>query len=149
MIDEHPLKLIVAVNQLSYIGRDDKLLWYSPDDLSHFKKMTLGCKLLVGRKTFESLPPLKNRELIVVGNGYYSLDEALKQKPDWVIGGESIYNQVIHLVDEFHISVILDWKKGDKSFRIPDDLLKKWTKLVSKKKPVPVVKLYYFETGKK
>jgi len=73
----------------------------------------MGCKLLVGRKTYETLPPLKGRELIVVGQGHNTLEEALAQKPDWVIGGAKIYESTLHLCDELHISRINDDTVGD------------------------------------
>ena len=107
------MKAIIAVNKLGYIGKEEKLPWKCKGDLNHFKKMTMNCKLLVGRKTYENLPPLKGRELIVVGNGYNTLEEALEQKPDWIIGGKKIYESTIHLCDELHISEINDETIGD------------------------------------
>lgn len=109
-------KLIIAVNLLGYIGLNNGLPWRCLEDLKHFKKLTLNSKCLVGRKTYESLPPLKNRELIVVGTGYYTLEEALALKPDWIIGGKSIYEQTAHLCDEIHISEIQDTTQGDTLF---------------------------------
>jgi dihydrofolate reductase len=110
------MKLIVAINNLGYIGKEDKMLWQCKDDLKHFKHMTLGKKLLVGRKTFENLPPLKDREMLVVGTGYLTLEEALDKDPDWVIGGASIYRQTHHLCEEFHISKINNNDVGDIKF---------------------------------
>ena len=107
------MKAIIAVNKLGYIGKEEKLPWKCKKDLNHFKKMTMNCKLLVGRKTFETLPPLKGREIIVVGKGYYTLEEALQKNPDWIIGGKKIYESTIHLCDELHISEINDETIGD------------------------------------
>jgi dihydrofolate reductase len=107
------MKAIIAVNKLGYIGKEESLPWKCKEDLNHFKKMTMNCKLLVGRKTFEALPPLKGRNLIVVGKGYNTLEEALEQKPDWIIGGKKIYESTIHLCDELHISEINDETIGD------------------------------------
>lgn len=115
------MKLIIAINALSFIGLNGKMLWHSPDDLKHFKKLTEGCKLLVGRTTFEGLPPLKNRELIVVGKGFNTLEEGLAKQPDWVIGGAKLYESTIHLCDEIYLSHINDSSRGDTSFYIPMD----------------------------
>lgn len=107
------LKAIIAINKLDYIGLDNKLPWKSSDDLKHFKKMTMGCKLLVGRTTFESMPELSGREVIVVGKGYHTLEEALAKNPDWVIGGKRLYESTIELCDELHVSEIQDKTIGD------------------------------------
>jgi dihydrofolate reductase len=100
------MKLIAAVNKLGYIGLNNTIPWKCTEDLRHFKKMTLNQKLLVGRKTYESLPPFKNRELLIVGKDYLTLEQALELKPDWVIGGATIYKQLALLCDEWHISTI-------------------------------------------
>ena len=107
------MKLIIAKNKKDYIGLNGGLPWKSSEDLKHFKKMTMGCKLLVGRTTYESMPKLPGRELIVVGKGYYTLEEALKLKPDWVIGGKMLYESTIELCNEMHVSEIDDKTIGD------------------------------------
>ena len=112
------MKTIIAVNKAEYIGKDDKLPWNCKEDLKHFKNLTMGCKLLVGRTTYESMPQLKGREMIVVRKGYNTLEEALEKNPDWVIGGKRIYESTIHLCDELHISEINDKTIGDT--KIPD-----------------------------
>lgn len=113
------MKLLVAVNNNFHIGKNGEMLWRSSTDLKHFKRLTLGCKCLVGRVTKDGLPPLKDRELIVVGAGHYSLNEALALNPDWIIGGAKIYKQTAHLCDEIHISHIDDDNIGDTTFEIP------------------------------
>lgn len=114
------MKAILAVNNLGVIGKDNTLPWRSIDDLKHFKQLTLHKNCLVGRKTFESLPPLKNRNLIVVGTGYFhSIEAAINSvngKIDWVIGGKTIYEQTLHLCDELHISHINNDNEGDTFF---------------------------------
>lgn len=112
------MKLIVSVNNLGYIGKDNKMMWHSPKDLAHFKEMTMGQKLLVGSTTYENMPELVGRDVLVVGRGYLSLNEALEQNPDWIIGGASIYQQTQHLCDEFHISHIDNDDIGDT--KMPD-----------------------------
>jgi dihydrofolate reductase len=110
------MKAIVAKNLKGFIGKNGKLPWKSRADLEHFKTLTMGAKLLVGRKTFENLPALPGREIIVVGIGYNTLEEALSQKPDWVIGGKQLYESTAHLIDGLHISLINDETIGDVEF---------------------------------
>lgn len=113
MDKEKKLCAIIAVNKKNYIGLDDSLPWRSSEDLKHFKKMTMGGKLMVGRTTYEAMPKLPGRELIVVGTGYNTLEEALAQEPDWVIGGKRLYETTLHLCKELHISEINDDTIGD------------------------------------
>ena len=80
---------IVAVNNLGFIGVGDKMLWNCPDDLRHFKKMTLNKKVLVGYNTFSELPNLPNREVILDLRDSYNFDV------DFVIGGKKTYEMVI------------------------------------------------------
>lgn len=110
------MKLIIAVNKISVIGLNGGMAWRSSEDLKHFKRLTVGQKLLVGRTTFEGLPPLKDRELIVVGTGYHTLEEGLAKNPDWVIGGRMLYESVSHLCTEYHVSIINDFTEGDVHF---------------------------------
>lgn len=119
-IGSKPLKIIMAINNLGYIGKNGEMLWRSSEDFKHFKNLTLNTKCIVGRKTYDLLPPLKNRELVVVGRDYTSLEDALNSDADWVIGGAEIYNQLIHFCDEVHLSIINDNSIGDTSFEIPE-----------------------------
>jgi len=107
------MKIILAVNNLGYIGLNGKLPWESPEDLSHFKKLTLGKTLIVGRSTFEKMPKLKGRSVVVVGKGYNTLEEALSKNPDWCIGGSGLVQSVCHLCSELHLSFINDDTIGD------------------------------------
>lgn len=117
------MDMIVAINKLGYIGRNNELMWRCSEDLKFFKEITMGKKCLVGRKTYESLPPLKGRELIIVGRDYHTLESALELKPDIVIGGGSIYKQTIDMIDTLYLSVINNTEVGDTVFpRIPFDI---------------------------
>jgi len=107
------MKLIIATNKTGYIGKNGGMLWHCKEDLKHFKELTYDTTCLVGRVTYEGLPKLKNRELLVVGKGYMTLEEALSKKPDWIIGGKQIYEQTFHLCDELHISIINNSLIGD------------------------------------
>ena len=104
------MKAIIAVNNLGFIGLDDKLLWKSSDDLKHFKNLTLNQILLVGYRTFNGLPPLKDRTLIVDERDKIITDV------DWCIGGKKTYEKYCHLFTELHISHINDNQIGDIMF---------------------------------
>lgn len=132
------MKLIVAVNNWGYIGRDGELMWKCKEDMQHFKRMTTNplfngkSNMIVGRKTAESLEGInfgKGRVLKVVGN-HSSLGNVVKdclwaeaelRSDTWVIGGSQIYKHLVHLCEEIHISHINNNDKGDTSFEIPAD----------------------------
>ncbi len=103
------LGLIWAQAANGVIGRDGKLPWHLPEDLAHFKQVTLGAPVIMGRRTWDSLPPrfrpLPGRRNIVVtrqpqwqaggAERAGSLDEALAlcagADTTWVIGGAQLY----------------------------------------------------------
>jgi len=105
------LHLIYARARNGTIGKDGQMPWHLPEDLAHFKRVTLGQPVIMGRKTWDSLPerfrPLPGRVNIVVtrqsdwhsaGAGRAaSMDEAMRLcggAPDaWIIGGAEIYRQ--------------------------------------------------------
>lgn len=128
------MKLIIAVNNLNYIGKDGKMLWKCKEDLQHFKQKTMGSTLIVGKTTHEQClggKYLNGRDTFVVGTGYYSLCNAvfeamkcticMNNPTIWVIGGSQIYNQLVHLCDEIHISHINNNAVGDTQFLIPSN----------------------------
>jgi dihydrofolate reductase/thymidylate synthase len=109
------MKLILAVTKTGGIAKDGKIPWNIPDELSHFKKMTSGHVVIMGRKTFESIKkPLSDRINIVVGKNHTPLNEAVakgfelenKGKTVWVIGGSEIAEAFSRWIDEAFISVI-------------------------------------------
>lgn len=115
------MKAIIAINKVGCIGLDGSLPWRSSEDLKHFKKLTLGSSCIVGRKTYEKLPKLKNRALFVASSEN-PISEILKFNPEWVIGGKQIYEHLLPLCDEIHVSVINDYTEGDTYFEIPEKL---------------------------
>jgi len=81
------MTLIIAHDKNFGIGKDGKLPWRISEDLRHFKEITMGQKCLVGRKTFETLPPLPGRTLIVA-----SFNSKISDTTDlFIIGGKQIY----------------------------------------------------------
>ncbi len=114
--------IVVAMGKNREIGVDNQLLWHLPKDLKHFKEITSGHPIIMGRKTYESIgKPLPNRTNIVVSRKkdwfeegiliVGSLKEALKfaKKIDenvFVIGGGNIYEQTIDLVDKLEVTLV-------------------------------------------
>lgn len=106
------MKAILAVNRLGYIGLDGDLPWgrSCTSDLLHFKRMTVGGTLLCGPNTYQKLPPLKDRRIIVWDRNEWK-DEYLEA--DWCIGGKRTYERFSPLFTELHISIINDYTIGD------------------------------------
>jgi len=110
--------IVVAVDQQMGIGANNDMMWSRdlPADLAHFKKVTTGGSVIMGRKTFESIGrPLPNRENIVVSSKPIgvpgvltaaSLQSAyeLARYPVFVIGGGQIYGQAIDDVDRLYVT---------------------------------------------
>ena len=101
------------------IGKNGKLPWHFSEDLQNFKKLTLDSTILMGRKTWESLPirPLSKRRNIVLSSKkvsdiecYTSAEECIEILVDdgteklFVIGGSTVYRNFIHRADELHIT---------------------------------------------
>jgi len=108
------VKAIVAVNNLGFIGLDDKLIWHNKEDLRHFKKMTYGSILLVGYRTAMSLPTLPNRELIIFDRREYSPTHYYDA--EWCIGGKKTYEKFCDVFTELHISHIDNDDIGNVTF---------------------------------
>lgn len=104
------MKAIIAVNNLGFIGLNDTLPWRCKEDLQHFKKMTMGCSLLVGYRTMNSLPPLNDRVLYMDNRDSWRIDT------DWCIGGKKTYEKYAQNFTELHISHIDDNTIGTVTF---------------------------------
>ena len=125
------LHLIYARAANGVIGANNTLPWHLPEDLAHFKRHTLGCPVIMGRKTWDSLPtrfrPLPGRLNLVVtrqpdwhapgAQAATSLQDALAQcgaAPDaWVIGGAQIYAQALPLAHSVVVTEIALQVDGD------------------------------------
>lgn len=118
------ISIIVAIARNGAIGYNGDLVYHLPADMKRFKALTTGHTVLMGRKTFESLPngALPNRRNIVLTRQegasftgvevYPSIEEALfhcaPQEKVYVIGGAQIYRQALPLADELEITLIHD-----------------------------------------
>ena len=132
------LTLVVAVAENGIIGRDGGLPWRLPDDLKHFRRLTLGNTVLMGRKTFESLgKPLEGRANWVLTRDaafapagaqvFRDLDAALAQPPQGellVIGGAELYRQTLPLASRLELTQVHAQVEGDTHF--PDFDAKQW-----------------------
>ncbi|MCW5654027.1 dihydrofolate reductase [Hydrogenophaga sp.] len=125
------LHLIYARAANGVIGRDNQLPWHLPEDLAHFKRTTLGSPVIMGRKTWDSLPPrfrpLPGRLNIVVTRDPQwqaqgalragSLEQALAHCPAgadaWVIGGAQIYAAAVPLASSAVVTEIAQDFEGD------------------------------------
>lgn len=105
------MTIIAAVGERGEIGRGGDLCWHIREDLKHFKALTTGHAVIMGRKTWESLKvkPLPGRRNIVVSTTGLPLEEALKEGGEdaFIIGGESIYRQTLPIADTLEITRIL------------------------------------------
>lgn len=125
------INIIAAVARNRAIGKDNKLVYWLPNDLKRFKQLTTGHTIVMGRKTFESLPKgaLPNRRNVVVSSTvkelpgcdcYSSIDEALAHcsvdEDVYVIGGESVYRQVLPMADRLCLTEIDDTPQGADAF---------------------------------
>lgn len=114
------LVIIAAVGKNNELGKDNELIWHLPSDLKFFREKTIGKNIVMGRKTFESLPKmLPNRRHIVITRGnidnpevevYHSIDDFLKNynftEETYVIGGASIYSSLIDYADLMYLTEI-------------------------------------------
>lgn len=128
------LILIAAVARNGVIGHDNQLLWHLPEDLAHFKRTTLGAPVIMGRKTWDSLParfrPLPGRRNVVLTRqpGWqapgaevaHSLDSALAGLQDvpkvFVIGGAELYAAALPQADALVLTEIDRDFDGDACF---------------------------------
>lgn len=140
-----PLALIAAVGANRAIGLNNRLLWSLPEDMAHFKALTQGRTVLMGRKTWESLPPrfrpLPGRRNIVISRNpdyqapgaelAHSLEAALalaahpqdEQAPSaaaapevFVIGGAQLYGEALALAQRLYLTEVADSPAADAFF---------------------------------
>ena len=115
------ITLIAAINKNNGIGYKNELLYDIPEDKKLFRDLTLGKVVIMGRKTWLSLPrkPLPGRTNVVVSRHTISLRKALelyKDKDICIIGGGEVYKQAMRYADELSLTVIHDDKKKADTF---------------------------------
>lgn len=135
------LTLVVARAANGCIGKDGKLPWHIPEDLKHFRECTMGKTVLMGRKTWESLPPkykpLPGRKNVVLSRGtnlqtpgaavFHDLKDALaasKNESVCVIGGAELFRLCLPRANAIELTQIHTDYEGDTFFPEPD--AKEW-----------------------
>lgn len=132
MTPQSNLSLIVAVAENGAIGKNNDLLWHISADLKHFKALTTGHCIIMGRKTYESFPkrPLPNRRNIVITSNMeyhdegcevvHSVEEAIALCKDdeqsFVIGGATVYRQFLPLVNKLYLTKVFATFEADTFF---------------------------------
>lgn len=140
------LSIIVAITSNGGIGKNNELLWHLKADLKHFKAITTGHTILMGRKTFESIGrPLPNRRNIVISSQnafaidgvevFHSLEEALEavksEEEVFIIGGGEIYRQTMPLASKLYLTVVEREYEADTFF--PEIDYSQWKELSSER----------------
>jgi len=132
------ISLIAAMDKNRLIGVKNGLPWHLPADFKHFKEVTMGKPVVMGRKTFESIgKPLPGRKNIIVSRSGFSadgivvvdsIDSALNEVADinevMIIGGASFYEQMITKADCMYLTYVDTECEGDAWF--PEFSLKDW-----------------------
>jgi dihydrofolate reductase len=136
------ISLIAAKAKNNVIGKNNRLLWYLPEDLKFFKEKTMGHFILMGRKTFESLDEkLTGRKIIVITSSkelksndayqvcediYKGINEAYTKNETelFICGGESIYRQTIEFADCMYLTELEKDFEGDAYF--PEFNIRNW-----------------------
>ena len=136
------IAIIVAMTKNRIIGKDNSLPWHLPEDLKNFRKLTKNNVVIMGRKTWDSIPekyrPLPNRTNIIISRTIKQLDNAIVKNSIedaiqegkkhsqniFIIGGASIYQQALPLTDTLIISWVKEDYPGDTKF--PEFNLDNW-----------------------
>lgn len=125
------ITIVVAIAQNNMIGCANKLLWHISEDLKHFKRITTGGCVVMGRKTFESIgKPLPNRRNVVISRNrdlvidgcevFASIEDMISGLRGvdevFVIGGGEIYRQTLPLADKVELTIVERDYEGDTCF---------------------------------
>ena len=147
MMTKPRISIIVAHSKNLVIGRHNDLIWEIPDDHLRFKKITMGHPVVMGRKTWESIPekfrPLPGRaNFVITRDGSYeaigavvttNLEDALSQakvaaggsEEVFIVGGGEIYKQALPITNRLYLTIIDKEVEGDTSFPEYKDLFTK------------------------
>ena len=128
------ISLIAAIGRNNELGKNNKLIWYIPEDLAFFKNTTFNHKVVMGYNTFLSIgKALPNRDNIVITRKdivipnvtiYHSFDEILKNEIDdevFIIGGATLYNYFYDYANKMYLTHIKDESDADAYFPEFDD----------------------------
>jgi len=133
------ISIVVAIAENNAIGKENKLLWHLPADLRHFKEVTTGHTIIMGRKTYDSVgKPLPNRRNIVITRKsglkipgvevVHTLEEALvlcdEDEEVFIGGGAEIYKMAMSLTDKIYLTVVKGIFDADTFF--PEIDANKW-----------------------
>lgn len=125
------VSVVVAVAENNAIGKDNQLLWHLPADLKHFKQITTGHTIIMGRKTFDSIgKPLPNRRNIVITRSVgleiagvevvNTIEEALllcaSETEVFIIGGAEIYKSAMERTDRIYLTRVHESYAADAFF---------------------------------
>ncbi len=143
------ISAIVAMAKNGVIGKESGLPWYLPAELAHFKEVTMGHPIIMGRKTHESIGrtlPGRYNLVITRDEGYQvaggskvvgSLDEAIKvaekqngSEEVFIIGGEQVYKEAMPRLDRIYLTKVDAEIDGDKFFEYDSN---EWEQMSSKK----------------
>lgn len=144
------ISLIAAMSENRVIGRENQLPWQLPADLAHFKSLTLGKPIVMGRRTWESLPGLLpgRRHIVLTSDKRYSaagclvvasIEQALAaagEVPEvMIVGGAALYRQLLPLAGRIYLTLVHitlegdtffpefaaeDWNETDRRYNQPD-----------------------------
>ena len=155
------LSIIVAMAKNRTIGVNNTLPWRCPEDLKHFKTLTMGHHMIMGRKTFDSIgKPLPGRTTVVVTRNsdlviegcvvVHSLQEAITacagDSEIFIVGGAELYRQAISLVDTLYITEIQQDVEGDAHFPEFDKSAWQETAREVRSQETPQALAYHFVT---
>jgi dihydrofolate reductase len=151
-----PISIIVAIAQNNAIGKDNQLLWHIPADLKRFKQLTTGHTIVMGKRTFESLPirPLPNRRSLVITDVpgeqiagctmAYSIEEAIEKmdddKENFIIGGGSVYRQFLPYAQQLYLTIVKKDFEADTFLEID---LAGWETIAREDHPEEELPYYY------
>ena len=125
------ISIIVAASENNAIGKDNDLLWHLPNDFRFFKQQTMGHSLIMGRKTFESLPGAlpKRRNIVITRQQDYqpegvtvvhslavALEQCAAEEEVFIGGGAEIYKQALDLTDRVYLTRVHTHIEGDRYF---------------------------------
>lgn len=148
------ISIIAAVAKNNIIGGDNKLLWHIPEDLKHFKDLTSNHTIIMGRKTFESLPGVlpKRHHIVLTKDKNYTVDSdsvtivhnfkkivdkyETSEEEIFVIGGGEIYSAFLPYCKNLYLTKIDEDFKGDTSF--PEIKPSEWKVTYSSKENINI-----------